>query len=360
VPGYQPKHKPQPDFSRLARVLTRSGSPDRVPFIELFADAPVMAAILGEPVAETPGGEGADTSDRSILQRIEFNYRMGYDYANMWPNVKMPMKRDIAPDTAQLPGQERAWVNQSIGLVGNRDEFQQYPWPDPADFDYSRVEFMVRNLRDGMKLIAMIPGILETVMWLAGYEQLSYQIADDPEFVQQFFDRVGGLFLHVVETSVTFDNVGAVWYSDDMGFKTGPMMSPAHLRQYVFPWLKRYSKIVHQHGLPFLIHCCGNIRLLMEDFIENIGFDGKHSFEDVIQPVADFKREYGDRIAALGGIDMDFIASADQESVHGYVRRVLDECMPRGGYALGTGNSVANYIPVENYIAMLEEGRAWS
>ena len=28
-----------------------------------------------------------------------------------------------------------------------------------------------------------------------------------------------------------------------------------------------------------------------------------------------------------------------------------------GGYCLGTGNSVANYIPLANYLAMLDEGR---
>lgn len=31
--------------------------------------------------------------------------------------------------------------------------------------------------------------------------------------------------------------------------------------------------------------------------------------------------------------------------------------MPGGGYCLGTGNSVANHIPTENYLAMLDEGR---
>jgi uroporphyrinogen decarboxylase len=30
------------------------------------------------------------------------------------------------------------------------------------------------------------------------------------------------------------------------------------------------------------------------------------------------------------------------------------------GYCLGTGNSVANYIPVQNYLAMLDEGRRWN
>jgi len=41
------------------------------------------------------------------------------------------------------------------------------------------------------------------------------------------------------------------------------------------------------------------------------------------------------------------------------VRKVIDVCAPGGGYALGTGNSVANYIPIQNYLVMLDEGRRY-
>ncbi len=34
--------------------------------------------------------------------------------------------------------------------------------------------------------------------------------------------------------------------------------------------------------------------------------------------------------------------------------------MPGGGYCLGTGNSVANYIPLDNYLAMVDEGRRYA
>jgi uroporphyrinogen decarboxylase len=34
--------------------------------------------------------------------------------------------------------------------------------------------------------------------------------------------------------------------------------------------------------------------------------------------------------------------------------------MPGGGYCLGSGNSVANYIPLDNYLAMVDEGWRWS
>jgi uroporphyrinogen decarboxylase len=95
----------------------------------------------------------------------------------------------------------------------------------------------------------------------------------------------------------------------------------------------------------------------MDDIIDDVGIDAKHSFEDTFMPVTEAKRLYGDRIALLGGVDVDFLCRATVDQVRDYVRNVINLCAPGGGYALGTGNSVANYIPVENYLTMLDEGR---
>jgi uroporphyrinogen decarboxylase len=158
-------------------------------------------------------------------------------------------------------------------------------------------------------------------------------------------------------TVAGMDRVGALWLGDDMGFKTGTLISPDCLRRYVFPWQKKLVEITHAHGLPFLLHSCGNLRGIMEDLIEEVGIDAKHSFEDVIMPVTEAKALYGDRIAILGGVDVNMLCQSTEEEVRAYVRNVLNHCMPGGGYALGTGNSVANYIPLKNYVAMLDEGR---
>ena len=91
-----------------------------------------------------------------------------------------------------------------------------------------------------------------------------------------------------------------------------------------------------------------------------MGIDALHSFEDTIVSVVSIKEQYGDRIAALGGIDVDFLCRATEEQVRQRVRHTLQECMPGGGYCLGTGNSVANYIPVDNYLAMVDEGRKFA
>jgi len=133
------------------------------------------------------------------------------------------------------------------------------------------------------------------------------------------------------------------------------MISPDDLRELAFPWHRRMVEVAHAAGRPFLLHACGNLATVMEDIID-IGFDGKHSFEDTIEPVTVAKKRWGDRIALLGGIDLDFLCRSSHAQIRTYVRGVLRECAPGGGYALGTGNSVANYVPVANFLTMMEEG----
>jgi uroporphyrinogen decarboxylase len=98
----------------------------------------------------------------------------------------------------------------------------------------------------------------------------------------------------------------------------------------------------------------------MPDLIDDVKIDAKHSFEDTIELVTDAKARYGDRIALLGGMDVDFLCRSDEPAIRRRVRRTLDVCLPGGGYCLGTGNSVANYIPLENYLVMLDEGRRYA
>ncbi len=66
------------------------------------------------------------------------------------------------------------------------------------------------------------------------------------------------------------------------------------------------------------------------------------------------KTLWGDRLALLGGIDMDFMCRAGEGAIRERVHDTLETCMPGGGYCLGTGNTVANYL------AMLDQGRKFA
>jgi uroporphyrinogen decarboxylase len=90
-----------------------------------------------------------------------------------------------------------------------------------------------------------------------------------------------------------------------------------------------------------------------------VGIDGKHSYEDTTVDVRVLKAGLGQQIALLGGIDVDFLCRSGEAEIRARVREVLQTCQPGGGYCLGTGNTVANYIPLENYLVMLDEGRRY-
>ena len=66
-------------------------------------------------------------------------------------------------------------------------------------------------------------------------------------------------------------------------------------------------------------------------------------------------RRYHDRIALLGGVDLNMLTRAEPADLRKYVRGIID-ANSGGRYAIGSGNSIPSYIPVTNYLTMLDEG----
>ncbi len=348
--------EPNPDFGRLRKILLRQGEPDRLPLAELFADREIMEAVLGEKIPYgTP--DWPDLMALELDRKIAFYYQTGYDYITLGAGVPLPHKVLSTEDTAVLNRGERAWDDENTGLIMSWADFEAYPWPKPEQIDYSALEYAAKHLPDGMQIIFLGPGgQFENMCWLMGLTPMAMLIHDDPALVKAVSDKIGEMLVSLFATVAQMPNIGALWLGDDMGFKTGTLVSPKHLRQYVFPVQKRLAEIAHAHDLPFLLHSCGDLSRVMDDLIDDVKIDAKHSWEDVIMPVTKAKRYWGNRVAILGGVDVDYLCRHTPEEVRAYTRRIIETCALGGGYALGTGNTVANYIPVENYLAMVDEG----
>ena len=102
-----------------------------------------------------------------------------------------------------------------------------------------------------------------------------------------------------------------------------------------------------------ILHSCGNLKMIFDDVLA-LGIDAKHSFEDNIQPVEDAYEQWHERIPLLGGMDMDFMCRSSEEDVKKRVAAMMERTKDRGGWAVGTGNSVPEFIPVSRYLAMVE------
>ena len=161
---------------------------------------------------------------------------------------------------------------------------------------------------EGMKVMLMYTGIFEDLKQMMGFETLAYATADDPELIDDILEQLTRIAEYTVGLAAAHPATGAVFYGEDMGFNTGTLLSPAFMKQHVIPRHKRIADACHAHGKPFLLHSCGNVIALMDDLIEAVGIDAKHSFEDKILPVEEWYARWGDRIGIIGGVDMDKLA----------------------------------------------------
>ena len=285
--------KPQPDYHRLLKALRRQGNPGCVPFLELFADPEIIAAIAGGPVIY----KQQQVSDRRVQevaldQKVRFWHQLGYDALWMGANLQLPDKFELQTgDTAELSRGKRTWVDENAGRIMSWQEFDSYPWPRVTDADFYPLEYAARILPQGMAIVGMISGMFEPVCWLMGYRNLALALYDQPDLVQSVIDRLREIYIPLASSLVQMDRVMGLWMGDDMGFRSSTLISPDHLRRYIFPYQKEIAAIAHEQGKPFLLHSCGNLEAVMEDLIEEVGIDARHSFEDAIQPVERFRRK---------------------------------------------------------------------
>jgi uroporphyrinogen decarboxylase len=296
---------------------------------------------------------------------VRFCREVGYDYVFMVTGFSLPRSMATAADTAEsrnYPGGERYWQDEAHGPIQSWADFEAYPWPEAEELSHPALEYVSQILPDGMKLAAFnYGGVFENASWLMGLESLSFALRDQPDLVEAICQRVGDLVTATASQVVSIDNVELVLLSDDLGFNSSTLVSPDVLRRYVLPYYKKVVDITHEAEKIMVFHSCGNMYKLMDDLIDDVGIDSKHSFEDKILPVEEAYRKWGDRIAILGGVDMDLLGRGTEEAVRARTREILEVCGTRGtGYCLGTGNTAANYIPKQNYLAMLDEGRRWN
>lgn len=354
-----PIDRPHPDSTRFMRVVLGKEKVEKPPLSDYMVDDPVRKFIVTQLLnREWVGNDPYDRTAQAAYwdNSIEFFYRMGYDYLMM--EIPLPFKKqEIAwADTATLTSGSRLWADEHQGLISSWDDFERYDWPRVEDADFFPFEYVNSHLRDGMGLIASHSGgIFEYVSWIMSLEGLAYAIHDNPELVTTVCEKIGSLQEQFFDHLLELDHLIAIWPGDDMGFRTSTLVSPIFLRKYILPWHKKITANGHAKGIPCFFHSCGNIESIMEDLIEDVQIDAKHSTEDTIQPGSEFQQRYGNRIGFLGGVDMNVLASSQPDPLRAYVRKLIDDCAPKGRFAIGAGNSVANYIPVENYLTMIDE-----
>ncbi|MCC7353117.1 MAG: nucleoside 2-deoxyribosyltransferase [Anaerolineae bacterium] len=332
-----------PDFGRFLTALRR-GTPDRVPPCELSVDTEVKELFLGRSIA-------------SPRDDVEFWLRASYDYIIV-STKGQPIPDEVSQEALAYPAGQRVhehrWAVSGQGAVTSWQTFASYPWITAAQVDYRAVDDLRSLLPDGMMAVANQGPLYSGVWRLMGMEAFSLALVDNPELGAAVYRQVGELSVQIAETNAQTEWVGALWLGDDIAYDKTLLTSPAIFRRYALPYYQRIGEVCRKYNKPLIYHSDGNVLPVLEDLIEEAGIAALHPIEPKAMDIRQVKREYGQRVALIGNVDVDLLSRGTPDAVAARTRELLREIAPGGGYLLGSSNSIPYYVPLANYRAMLD------
>lgn len=334
------------DHRHMLAVLNNT-RPDRLPIYEHIISPAIMEQVLDLRFADLIEGDAADKL--TFFQHYcRFFQEMTYDTVSFEVTV-----------VETLPGDGA--IMGGMGPIQNRADFEAYPWDDLPRLYWEiagpQFDAFRQCIPPGMSGLGGVGnGIFEVSEDLVGFEYLAYMQIDDPPLFAELYQRIGNLLVTLwAEFLQRYgDDFAICRFGDDLGFKTNTLVSPATIRKHILPQYQRVIGQIKGAGKPFLWHSCGNIFSIMDDVIA-LGINAKHSNEDVIAPFDEWITRYSDRIGVIGGIDVDLLCQQKPADIEAAVVEAGTRFRQNAqGYALGSGNSIPDYVPVEGYLAMIE------
>ncbi len=335
--------KRQTDYKRFLKMVNHE--PTDVPlFFEHYVEPGVKSDVLGDDKVEQDEPKWG-----WAINTMNAHVKLGCDVCQVGISI-------LSDFTYPQPEHEEGEsISQNTNaMIYDDASFKNFPFPDPGKAD---VEFYLNKLEEsapeGLKVfIGAGRGIFESLVDLVGFDNLCMMTFDNPELIKKIVDEVGSRAYRFIEKGINHDFVIGYYTSDDWGYKTALMFSPDFMREYIFPWHKKIVELAHSAGKIAMLHSCGNIDIIMDDIIDDLKYDALTSFEDVIEPVESVYERYGDRIAIVGGLDQDYMHTASPEEIRARAKKLFEMSKDKGGYALGTGNSITDSMPKENWEAI--------
>lgn len=192
-----------------------------------------------------------------------------------------------------------------------------------------------------------------TLRSLAGVAGASYLFYDAPELVHELFERYYAVVLEAMRRAVARVRVDVIGFGEDIGFKTGTLISPPMFREFILPRYRGAMDFAHDHGVDLTWYDSdGDVRPFVPDYLE-VGINCLAPCEVAAGMVpTELRERFGRDLRMVGGLDKREIAKgpaaieAELERNHA----VISE----GGYVPAIDHSVSADISFDNYCHFID------
>ncbi len=173
---------------------------------------------------------------------------------------------------------------------------------------------------------------------MIGMENALCAFYEYPDEVHEFFDAMCEYKLKCIDLAYKYLKPDVIHMHDDWGTNKNLFFSPEIWREFVKPNEEKYVKRIHDYGMLYIHHSCGNVDKIIPELAE-IGVD---ALEPVMlcNDIEGILQTCGDKITLMGGIDNQMIdqKGTSEDVIRAEVRRAMDTYVGKGRY-------IPYYIP---------------
>lgn len=342
------------EMTSRERVLTalQRGTPDRVPYMELYVDERFGLRLLHRP----PTGKPQFISG-SLPVTVAYFGGEAYEPIELARALDLDgFCMSIQPRIYFLTQEADGQVYFVDGSIQTRDDLRLIDLPDPDDERiYERARAFLEKYRPYNYAIGCFINLgSDPVLLSMGWEKFALMVYDDPGMLHEMFniysDWYARALKHICRLGFDF-----VWAGDDFAFKDQLFVSPETFRELFMPYYRRVAEAI---TIPWIFHSDGNFLAVLDDLL-SLGMNALHPIEPDALDIVALKRQIGDRVALIGNIDINALSLGTPEEVDRLTRDTIRAVAPGGGYILSSSNSVTNYCQVENVVAMVRACRQY-
>ena len=232
------------------------------------------------------------------------------------------------------------------GLIKSQEDWDSFPKPDLKEI-YRRSKKLYKTIirrskkfKNDILIMAQddYASVFPPVWQGMGMNAFAKALRKNPKLIKERFEITIDFVIGVFKT---YADCGARVFFEggDIAFKSGPLINPKYIDQYVLPCMKQVTDAVHEWGGKIIFHSDGDITSLL-DFVVEAGFDGLHCLEPPYVDLNLVKKKVGDKLCLLGNIDTSHVlVKGTQKEVEEAVKHAIKALAPGGGYILSPSNS---------------------
>jgi len=208
----------------------------------------------------------------------------------------------------------------------------------------------VRKLHPDFPVYGSMIECSECLTRFIGQENALFWMGMYPDELGEQINRIGQFYLDSMKAQIRAANglLDGMVIWGDVAFRQTMLFDPEYWRQYFKPWVKAMIDECHRNNLPVIYHGCGNVELILEDFIE-MKLDAYNPLEvkaglDAVK----LKKLFGNKLAYCGNNNIQVWETGDKDLIKSDVLRKLNAAKG-GGFIFQSDHSVSSDVSGQTY-----------